>query len=74
MPKIKPYQRSKLGMYLDERGYTLKEFAELVYDKTGYFIAITNLSNYVTGYKEIRHLDIARNFAKALDIDVKDLL
>ena len=61
-------------MYLDERGYTLKEFAELVYDKTGYFIAITNLSNYVTGYKEISHLDIARNFAKALDIDVKDLL
>lgn len=74
MPKIKTYQRSKLGLILEERGYTLKEFAELVYDKTGYFIAVSNLCNYATGWKQINNLTIARHFATALEIDVKDLL
>ena len=36
------YERSKLGNILDERDLTLKDFAELVYIKTGYIIAITN--------------------------------
>lgn len=74
MPKVKTYQRSKLGLIIQERGYTLKEFAELVYQKTGYFIEVTNLSNYATGWKPIVNLNIARHFATALEIDVKDLL
>lgn len=74
MPKKKPSQRSKLGQLIDERNMTLKEFAELVYQRTGYFIAITNLSNYATGYKEIKSIAVAKYFADTLEVSILDIL
>lgn len=68
------YERSKLGKILDERNLTLKEFAEMLYEKTGYLIAITNLSNFATGYRQIKKIEIAKNFAKALDVDITEIL
>jgi transcriptional regulator with XRE-family HTH domain len=70
----KPYTRSKLGEILNERGLTLREFAAMVYDKTGYFIAITNLSNYCTGYRKIRTIEMASRLAKTLDVPISDIL
>lgn len=66
--------RSKLGRLVDERGLKLKDFAELIYDKTGYVINITNLSNYCTGIKEIKSVKILKNFAKALDVSITDII
>jgi hypothetical protein len=68
------YHRSKLGQLLDERGLKLKDFAELVYEKTGYLIAVTNLSNYCTGLKPIKKVDIARCFAETLEVDINAIL
>jgi hypothetical protein len=39
-------EKSKLGKIIKERGITQREFAEMVFQKTGYLIAVTNLSNY----------------------------
>jgi len=70
----KVYTRSKLGKILNERNLTLKEFAAMVYDKTGYFIATTNLSNYCTGFRPLTKIETARYFAETLDISVSELL
>ena len=67
-------ERTKLGKLLDEKGLTLKEFAELVYDKTGYFIAVTNLSNLCTGYRQLKKIEIAKHFATALEVDINEIL
>ena len=67
-------KRSKLGQILDERDLTLKEFAAMVYEKTGYFIAVTNLSNYCTGFRPLTKIDTARYFAETLEIPVTDIL
>ena len=72
--KSSKYERSKLGAILDERGLTLKEFAEMVYIKTGYLIAVTNLSNYFTGFKPLKTIEIARKFAETLEIPITDIL
>jgi hypothetical protein len=74
MAKIKDYQRSKLGLLLDERGFTLKDFAEMVFMKTGYLIAITNLSNYCTGLKPIKKVEIAMHFANTLEVSITEIL
>lgn len=74
MKKDVKYQRSKLGMILKERDLTLKEFAEMVFIKTGYFIAITNLSNYCTGYRHISSIKVAQKFAETLDLPITDIL
>jgi hypothetical protein len=75
MKKIeKKYQRSKLGILIDDKNMTLKEFAQLVYDKTGYFIAITNLSNYCTGLRPLKNIDIIKTFADSLDIPITELI
>ena len=68
------YERSKLGILLDERNLTLKDFAEQVYLKTGYFIAVTNLSNYCTGLKPIKKVEIAKYFADTLDVTLTEIL
>lgn len=68
------YSRSKLGKLIDERNLSLKEFAEMVFEKTGYLIAITNLSNYCTGLKKIRSVYIAECFAQTLDVPITDIL
>lgn len=75
MPQsTKSLTRSKLGAILDERELTLKEFAAMVYEKTGYLIAVTNLSNYCTGYKPIKTVEIAKYFADTLDVSITDIL
>jgi hypothetical protein len=74
MAKIKTYQRAKLGNLLDQRGLTLKDFAELVFMKTGYLIAITNLSNYCTGLKPIKKVEIAMHFANTLEVSITEIL
>jgi len=67
-------RRSKLGMLLDEKGYTLKDFAALVYDKTGYLIHIQNLSTICSGHRKIVRIDTAQKFAETLGVDLKDIL
>lgn len=74
MPKIKDYERSKLGTLLLERDLTYKEFASNVYEKTGYFIAVGNLCNYCTGWKSINRIDIAKYFADTLEVPITDIL
>lgn len=68
------YERSKLGKLLDERNLSLKEFAAMVYLKTGYFIQITNLSNYCTGLKPIKMVETAKCFAQTLEVDINDII
>ena len=70
----KKHQRSKLGEILDERDLTMKEFSALVYEKTGYFIAVTNLSNYCTGLRSIGTIEIAKNIADTLEVPITDIL
>ena len=72
--KTGTYERSKLGNLLDERNLSLKDFAELIYHKTGYIIAITNLSNYATGYRSIGRIDTAKFFAETLEVPITDIL
>jgi hypothetical protein len=74
MSNYKSYDRSKLGLLLDERNLTLKDFAALVYERTGYLIAITNLSNYCTGYKPIKKVETAIYFSQALEVPLTDIL
>ena len=45
-----------------------------VYEKTGYLIAVTNLSNYCTGVKRVKNVDIARHFAETLGVSIIDVL
>lgn len=74
MTQESKYKRSKLGLILDERGLSLKDFAAMVYEKTGYFIAVTNLSNYCTGFKELKKIQVAKMFADTLEIPITDIL
>ena len=74
MKKESTYIRSKLGVILDERNLTLKDFAAMVYEKTGYFIAVTNLSNYCTGFKPLKKIEIAKIFSDTLEVPITDLL
>jgi transcriptional regulator with XRE-family HTH domain len=67
-------ERSKLGQIIREKGITQKEFAEMVFQKTGYLIAVTNLSNYCSGYKEIRKIDTAKKFAETLEVPITEIL
>lgn len=74
MKKESKYIRSKLGVILDERNLTLKDFAAMVYEKTGYFIAVTNLSNYCTGFKPLKKIEIAKIFSDTLEVPITELL
>jgi transcriptional regulator with XRE-family HTH domain len=67
-------KKSKLGEKIKKSGLSQKEFAELVFEKTGYFIAVTNLSNYCSGYKPIRRLETARLFAEVLKCPIEEIL
>lgn len=71
---IKGRARSKFGNLLDERGMTLRQFAILLYERTGYIINITNLSNYRTGLKPIGTVEVARKFAEALDVTIDEIV
>lgn len=66
--------KSKLGQLIKDKKLTQKEFAQLVYEKTGYFIAVTNLSNYCSGYKQIKKIETAKIFADVLGVNITDIL
>lgn len=53
---------------------TQKEFAKLVFEKSGYFIAVTNLNNYCSGYKPIKKIETAKIFADVLGVQIMDIL
>lgn len=72
--KPSKFGRSKLGLILDERGIKLREFAEMIFNHTGYLIEITNLSNYCTGYRQIKKIDIAKIFADTLEASITDII
>ena len=59
---------------MDERNLTLKEFAEMIYAKSGYFIAITNLSNYCTGLRPLKKIQVIKIFADTLEVPITELL
>ena len=66
--------RSKLGKLLDYMGINQREFAEMVYEKTGEVIMLTNLSNYCTGYKPIGSVRWARVFAYTLGVTMEEVV
>jgi transcriptional regulator with XRE-family HTH domain len=72
--KERNYKRSKLGELLIERGITQREFAEMLFEKTGYLIATTNLSNICSGYRPIKKWETAQKFANALGVPLTDIL
>ena len=74
MKKDKGYSRSKLGVILDERGISCSRFAELVFEKTGYLAFVQNISNYATGYRDIKTIKIARHFADTLELTIEDIV
>ena len=67
-------EKSKLGKLIKERGITQREFAEMVFQKTGYLIAVTNLSNYCSGYKDVKKIDTIQKFAETLEVPITDIL
>lgn len=67
-------EKSKLGKAIKDKGLTQKEFAELLFQKTGYFIAVTNLSNFCSGFRTIKKIETARMFADVLEVDLNEIL
>jgi transcriptional regulator with XRE-family HTH domain len=61
---------SKLQDILTERGLTQQDFAATLYEKTGFFISPQHLSNFCTGYRQLKKLDMAMAFAQTLEVDV----
>jgi len=71
---MKPTRKTKFGQLLDNRGLSLSEFGELLYNKTGHFMLPNNISNYATGYKKISTIKLATLFAKALNVDLTEII
>ena len=71
---MKPTRKTKFGQLLDNRGFSLSEFGELLYNKTGHFMLPNNISNYATGYKKISTIKLATLFAKALNVDLTEII
>lgn len=67
-------EKSNLGRIIKERGLTQRQFAEMVFQKTGYLIAVTNLSNYCSGYKNIKKIDTIQKFAETLEVPITEIL
>jgi transcriptional regulator with XRE-family HTH domain len=74
MEKEKKYQTSKLGMLLKERGITQREFAQMLFEKSGYLIHTTNLSNLCTGFRSIKKIQTAQKFADVLNVSINEIL
>jgi hypothetical protein len=66
--------KSKLGKLLNERELTQRDFAEMVYLKTGYLIHLQNINAYCTGSKVIKTLRVAQYFADTLQCDIHDII
>jgi transcriptional regulator with XRE-family HTH domain len=69
-----PKQKTKLALLLEQKGLNQREFAELVYEKTGFIMHLQNISNYHTGYKQIRTIKIAQIIAETLDVSILDVI
>lgn len=67
-------EKSKLGQLIKDKGFTQKEFAEKVFNETGYFIALSNLCNYCSGYKSIKKIETAKLFAQVLQVSIEEIL
>lgn len=67
-------QKTKLAILLEQKGLNQREFAELVYEKTGFIMHLQNISNYHTGYKQIRTIKIAQIIAETLDVSILDVI
>jgi hypothetical protein len=67
-------EKSKLGQLIKDRGMTQREFAERVFTETGYFIALSNLCNYCSGYKTLKKVETAKIFAKVLQVPLEEIL
>ena len=67
-------RETKFGKLLDKRELSLSEFGELLFNKTGHFMLPNNISNYATGYKKISSIKLATLFAKALDVEINELI
>ena len=67
-------RESKFGKLLDKRELSLSEFGELLFNKTGHFMLPNNISNYATGYKKISSIKLATLFAKALGVEINELI
>jgi transcriptional regulator with XRE-family HTH domain len=72
MSDLKP--KTKLALLLEQKGLNQREFAELVYEKTGFIMHLQNISNYHTGYKQIRTIKIAQIIAETLDVSILDVI
>jgi hypothetical protein len=71
---MRKLKRSKLGLVIDEKGLTYQEFAEILFNETGYFVHRQNICNYATGFREIKSLKMANLFAQALKVEVNDIV
>ena len=67
-------QKTKLALLLDQRGINQREFAELIYEKTGYFMHLQNISNYCTGYKQIKTIKVAQAIAETLEVSIIEVI
>jgi transcriptional regulator with XRE-family HTH domain len=72
MSKLK--EKTKLALLLEQKGLNQREFAELVYEKTGFIMHLQNISNYHTGYKQIKTIKIAQIIAETLDVSILDVI
>jgi hypothetical protein len=66
--------KTKLSKLLADRQLNQRQFAELVYDHTGYLVHLQNLSNLVTGLKTIKTIAVAQAFATTLGVTIEDII
>jgi hypothetical protein len=67
-------KRSKLGVILDEKGLSYQDFAELVFQKTGYFIHPQNICNFSTGLRDIKTIKVATFLSYTLGVELTDII
>jgi len=74
MEKEKKYQISKLGILLKQKGITQRQFAQMLFEKSGYLMHTTNLSNLCTGFRSIKKIETAQKFADVLNVSINEIL
>lgn len=68
------HKSSKLGEIVKKRGFTLTQLGSLIYDKTGHYISVQNLSSYCTGFRRIGTIEMAKRIADSLEVPVSDIV
>ena len=66
--------KTKLSKLLADNQLNQRQFAELVYERTGYLVHLQNLSNLVTGLKTIKTIAVAQAFATTLGVKIEDII